>query len=71
MKNKNKKIRLSKSCISEKEINSVKKVLEKEFLGMGEEVKLFEEELTKFFSRNVVCVTNGTAAIIINSSSKY
>ena len=37
------KIRLSKSSISEDEIQAVSKVLTKEFLGMGDEVKLFEK----------------------------
>ncbi len=38
-------------------------VLDSEFLGMGEEVKLFEEELTAFLGRQVACVVNGTAAL--------
>ena len=56
-------IKLSKSCISEKEVNSVSKVLKKEYLGMGEEVKLFESKLKSFFNRDVVCVANGTSAL--------
>ena len=48
-------IRLSKSCLTKKEKTNVKKVLDKEFLGMGPEVKKFEEELTKFFNRKAVC----------------
>ena len=42
-------IRLSKSTITKKDLNSVNKVLKKEYLGMGKEVKLFEDRLTKFF----------------------
>ncbi len=56
-------IRLSKSCISKKEKISVIKVLSKGFLGMGPIVKKFEAKLSKFFSRNVVCLNSGTAAL--------
>jgi dTDP-4-amino-4,6-dideoxygalactose transaminase len=56
-------IRLSKSCLSSKETNMVKKVLKKEFLGMGAEVKKFEDELGAFFKRKVLCVNSGTAAL--------
>ena len=59
------KIRLSKSSISEDEIQAVSKVLTKEFLGMGDEVKLFEEKIKNFLqtSMNVVCVNTGTSAL--------
>jgi dTDP-4-amino-4,6-dideoxygalactose transaminase len=56
-------IRLSKSCIGKEEQIAVEKVLEKMYLGMGEEVQVFEAELTRFFGRPAVCVTNGTAAL--------
>jgi len=56
-------IRLSKSSIGEAEKLAVMGVLDREFLGMGEEVQQFEEELTKFFGRPAVCVANGTAAL--------
>ena len=56
-------IRLSKSCLSNKEFTNVSKVLKKEFLGMGNEVKLFENELTNFFKRQTLCVNSGTAAL--------
>jgi len=39
-------IRLSKSCIGEAEKEAVLKVLEKEYLGMGEEVQAFEQALS-------------------------
>ena len=42
------KIRLSKSSISDKEISTVVKVLKKEYLGMGTEVKLFEEAIKNY-----------------------
>ena len=41
-------IKLSKSCLSKKEKNAVLRVLDKEFLGMGPEVKKFENDLTRF-----------------------
>lgn len=56
-------IRLSKSCISEAEKAAVFGVLDREFLGMGSEVKEFENLLTNYFGRECNCVVNGTAAI--------
>jgi len=56
-------IRLSKSCLSHLEKSAVMKVLDKEFLGMGEEVREFEKLLTSFFGRPAVCVSSGTAAL--------
>jgi dTDP-4-amino-4,6-dideoxygalactose transaminase len=56
-------IRLSKSSISSEEKTAVLNVLDKEFLGMGEEVMIFEERLTSYFGRNTVCVVNGTSAL--------
>ena len=56
-------IRLSKSCISNAEKRAVRRVLNNEFLGMGQEVKEFEEELSKFFGRPSTCVVNGTASL--------
>ena len=56
-------IRLSKSTIGEAEKKAVLRVLDKEYLGMGDEVHAFEEELKIFFGRPVVCVSNGTAAL--------
>tara|TARA_A100000164_G_C21898839_1_gene769419 strand:+ start:679 stop:1821 length:1143 start_codon:yes stop_codon:yes gene_type:complete len=56
-------IRLSKSCLTTKEKSLVNKVLDKEFLGMGPEVKNFENELKDFFKRDVVCFNSGTAAL--------
>lgn len=56
-------IRLSKSCLGKEEQKAVVRVLEKEFLGMGDEVQEFEYELSQFFGRPVVCVVNGTAAL--------
>ena len=39
------KIRLSKSTIGQEEKNAVMSVLDKEYLGMGEEVKIFENDI--------------------------
>ncbi len=62
MKNK-KTIKLSKSCIGKSEIYAVSNVLKNEYLGMGEQVKEFENKLSAFFGRPTVCVVNGTAAL--------
>lgn len=56
-------IRLSKSSIKGAEKLAVMRILDKEFLGMGEEVRIFEDRLTEFFGRQAVCVVNGTAAL--------
>ena len=39
-------------CLEKK---AVLKVLENEFLGMGEEVKKFENELSDYFNRQAIC----------------
>ncbi len=59
------KIRLSKSSISKAEKEAVLRVLDKEYLGMGEEVKLFEEKIKNYLetSMDVVCVSTGTSAL--------
>ncbi len=56
-------IKLSKSIISAAEKKRVLDVLDKEFLGMGNEVSEFENALSQFFGRPMVCVVNGTAAL--------
>lgn len=61
--NSEKLIRLSKSCLSSSEKQAVMGVLNREFLGMGNEVQQFEQALTEFFGRPTVCVVNGTAAV--------
>lgn len=59
------KIRLSKSSISQDEKEAVLKVLEKEYLGMGEEVMLFEDKIKQYLQTkmDVVCVNTGTSAL--------
>jgi dTDP-4-amino-4,6-dideoxygalactose transaminase len=56
-------IRLSKSVIGPREKEAVLSVLEREYLGMGEDVRRFEESLTRYFDRPAVCVNTGTAAL--------
>ena len=56
-------IRLSKSSIGKNEKQAVLRVLNGEYLGMGTEVKNFEDMLSDFFGRPTVCVNSGTAAI--------
>ena len=56
-------IRVSKSCLSILEKRYLNKVIQKQYLGMGPEVKKFESELEKFFERKVICVNSGTAAL--------
>lgn len=56
-------IKLSKSSISNLEKSNVQSVLSKEYLGIGEHVKEFEDNLSNFFGRNVVCLNSGTAAL--------
>lgn len=60
-----KKIRLSKSSIGDEEKKGVLKILDSEFLGMGEEVKLFEDEIKSFIGTNkeVISVNTGTSAL--------
>ena len=58
-----KRIRLSKSSLSNKEKEAVMRILDEEYLGMGKEVKVFEDNLTEFFGRPAVCVSSGTAAL--------
>ena len=45
------KIRLSKSTIGQEEKNAVMSVLEKEYLGMGEEVKNFEIDIKNYLQK--------------------
>ena len=56
-------IRLSKSYIDEDEVKKVTEVLQASYLGMGKYVIEFEEKLSEYFSRDVVCVSTGTAAL--------
>ena len=60
----NRRIRLSKSVVGEQEKAALAEVIDHAYLGMGEEVQRFEEELSRFFGgRAVACVNSGTAAL--------
>ncbi len=59
------KIRLSKSSITQAEKEAILRVLDKEYLGMGEEVRLFENKIKNYLQTDmdVVCVNTGTSAL--------
>ncbi|ABE52510.1 aminotransferase [Methanococcoides burtonii DSM 6242] len=56
-------IRLSRSVIGEEEKKAVLDVLDRQYLGMGQDVLYFEQELATYFAREAVCVNTGTAAL--------
>ena len=64
------KIRLSKSSISVAEKIAVLSILDKEFLGMGAEVMLFEGKIKNFLQteKEVICVNTGTSALHLSLS---
>lgn len=60
-------IRLSRSIVGQLEAKAASKVVTDDgYLGMGSEVKCFEQELADFLNvskENVACVNSGTAAL--------
>jgi dTDP-4-amino-4,6-dideoxygalactose transaminase len=58
-------IRLSRSSVGAEESAALARVIAAGYLGMGEEVRLFEEEIAAMIGgeRHVVCVATGTAAL--------
>jgi dTDP-4-amino-4,6-dideoxygalactose transaminase len=58
-------VRLSRSSVGAEESAALARVIEAGYLGMGEEVRLFEEEIAAMIGgdRHVVCVSTGTAAL--------
>lgn len=58
-------IRLSKSCVGEEEKAALARVIGAGYLGMGQEVQLFEDELKNYLDTDadVICVNSGTAAL--------
>jgi len=58
-------IRLSKSCVGEEEKLALARVIDAGYLGMGQEVQLFENELKTYLDTDsdVICVNTGTAAL--------
>lgn len=59
------RIRLSKSSVGAEEKNALSRVIDGGYLGMGDEVRLFEDEITTYLGggRQVICVSTGTAAL--------
>ena len=57
------RLRLSKPDLTAAESSAVQRPLDNAFLGMGAEVKAFEQELEAYLGRPVACVANGTAAL--------
>ena len=64
-------IRLSRSLVGEEEKAALARVIDGGHLGMGEEVRLFEQEIAQWLctDRHVVCVATGTAALQLAVSS--
>ena len=58
-------IKLSKSSVSRYEIEAVTDVMQKEYLGMGLQVKEFEDAIGTYLrtQKPIVCVNSGTAAL--------
>lgn len=58
-------IRLSKSTISKEEIDAVSQTMAQEFLGMGQQVQMFEDDLVSFLGGEPsLCTSNtGTSAL--------
>jgi perosamine synthetase len=56
--------RLFKPYFDNKELNAVKRVFDKSWVGLGNEVNLFEKEFKKFIgAKSAVALNSGTAAI--------
>ena len=47
--------RLSKSSLSDLEKEAVLRIIDREYLGMGSEVSLFEKDLSNYFGRPAIC----------------
>lgn len=62
MKSKN-LIKVSGSDVGEIELNAIREVFDRGYLGMGSDVKEFEEILENYLGNNVACVATGTAAL--------
>lgn len=60
-------IQVSKSILGQEEIEAVRKVIQDSgYLGMGQEVAIFENELEQFIEKpdyKCICVVSGTAAL--------
>ena len=70
MINKNKFIRLFKPSFGQEEINAIKKIFKKSWIGFGPEVKKFEESWSKYIGiKYSVGVTSCSAALHIALAS--
>jgi dTDP-4-amino-4,6-dideoxygalactose transaminase len=56
-------IRVSGSSVGNSELSAIASVFERGYLGMGADVLEFEQLLSEYFGRPVVCVATGTAAL--------
>jgi dTDP-4-amino-4,6-dideoxygalactose transaminase len=56
-------VRVSGSDVGDAEIQAIKSVFDRNYLGMGSDVQEFEATLGEYFGRDVVCVSTGTAAL--------
>jgi len=58
-------IRLSRSSVGAEESAALARVIDAGYLGMGDEVRLFEEEIASLIggNRHVICVSTGTSAL--------
>jgi dTDP-4-amino-4,6-dideoxygalactose transaminase len=56
-------IRVSGSSVGKSELSAIESVFERGYLGMGADVLEFEQLLSDYFGRSVVCVATGTAAL--------
>jgi dTDP-4-amino-4,6-dideoxygalactose transaminase len=60
-------LKLSEACLDDEEKDALVRVIDKGYLGMGEEVRLFESELKTFLNANnspyLACVNTGTSAL--------
>lgn len=56
-------VRVSGSDVGIDELNAIRDVFDRGYLGMGQVVSEFESELSDFFGRRAVCVSTGTSAL--------
>ncbi len=58
-------IRLSRACLGVEEKEAILRIMDEGYLGMGNEVKAFEQELEDFLAARwkVACVNTGTSAL--------
>lgn len=57
------KIYLSRALLGEEEKQALCQVVDEGYLGMGQQVRLFEQELESYLQSPIACVCNGTAAL--------